>query len=503
MQGSALLLLLASAVPTPQQPRDARRVHTTPQPAYAESSSGLQNPALDGGVIEVEVADINGDGHNDLVSVGDHGSPFVNTQQHGVMVWIGNGRGDWNVVQVGNFGYGGVAAGDVDGDGLMDVGYGVHHNYSSVDLGDQLLEVALGDGSGGAWTAWDDGLATNGETWGMSATDFADVDEDGDLDVGSVSFGCCAGLHVYVNQGDGTWVQSFGFVGGNSASEFLFEDLDNDGHADIVAGHQSGVVYFGDGNGGFVAGSAGLPTVVGGMGGFDVGDLDGDGTLELAAARGGGVVVWKRGAEGWAPMSTRGLPASGRLQGVQLSDMNVDGHLDVVAFGRQDGIVFLGDGRGGFAAIPGFFTPPPGTLTTMRADRDVDHNGRPDVVLVTDEGGSFSSRNRLRCFTEISRPRRLEARITAPGPQRVLRAGSVRFVDWSSAVPAGQRTTVDLELSTTTPNGPWTPIGSALPDNGRYQWLVPPTPSNTCYLRITVTSATAFTRAVSARFRIL
>jgi len=453
--------------------------------------------------MEVEVADVDGDGHPDLVSVGDHGSPFINTQQHGVMVWFGNGRGSWSVFQLGNFGYGGVAAGDVDGDGLMDVGYGIHHDYSSVDLGDQILEVALGDGTGRAWTAWDDGLATNGETWGMAGTDFADVDEDGDLDVGSISFGCCAGVHVYLNQGDGTWVQSFGFLGGNSSSEFLFEDLDNDGHVDIVAGHGNGMVYFGDGAGGFAAGSTGLPSAFGGMDGFDVGDFDRDGRFEIAAEQGGGVVVFTRASEAWIPYPTQGLPASGRYQGVQLSDMDADGDLDVVAFGRRDGLVFLNDGRSAFRPVPGFFTPPSGNLTTMRAHADVDHNGRPDVVLVTDEGGTFSSRNTLHLFTEVSRPHRLEARITAPGPHRVLRAGSVRFVDWLSAVPAGQSTTVALELSTTTPNGPWTSVASGLPDNGRYQWTVPATPSDTCYLRITVTSAVTSTRAISSRFRIL
>ena len=147
--------------------------------AYREQTGGFAAPGLDGGDTEVEFADVNGDGHLDLVSIGDHGSPFVNTQQHGVMVWFGNGSGGWSLSQNGNFGYGGVAVGDVDNDGRLDVAYGMHHDYSSNDFGDQLIEVALGDGSGLAWTPWDDGLATNGETYGMFATDLADVDNDG------------------------------------------------------------------------------------------------------------------------------------------------------------------------------------------------------------------------------------------------------------------------------------------------------------------------------------
>ena len=55
----------------------------------------------------------------------------------------------------------------------------------------------------------------------MFGTDFADVDNDGDLDLGSLSFGCCAGVHIYLNHSDGTWTQSFGILGGNASSRAL------------------------------------------------------------------------------------------------------------------------------------------------------------------------------------------------------------------------------------------------------------------------------------------
>jgi hypothetical protein len=227
--------------------------------AYVDSSLGLQTPVMEGGRTELEFGDVNGDRHPDIVCIGDHGSPYINSGQHGVMVWFGDGAGQWSVFQYGDFGYGGVALGDVNNDGLMDVGYGMHHDYASGDFGDQLLEVALGDGTGMSWTPWDDGLATNGETWGMFGTDFADVDNDGDLDVGSISFGCCAGIHVYLNNGDGTWIQSFGFVGGNSDMVFVFGDVNGDGLADIAASHGDGTVYVGDGQGGFNLADDNLP----------------------------------------------------------------------------------------------------------------------------------------------------------------------------------------------------------------------------------------------------
>jgi hypothetical protein len=117
------------------------------------------------------------------------------------MVYFGDGDGSWSIHMEGDFA-GGIAVGDVNNDGLLD-GLRMHHDYSEHRPGDQLLEVALGDGTGRS-DSWDNGLAANGESWGMFATDFADIDADGDLDVASNSFGCCNGVHVYRNDGDGT-----------------------------------------------------------------------------------------------------------------------------------------------------------------------------------------------------------------------------------------------------------------------------------------------------------
>lgn len=72
--------------------------------------------SLDEGPTEVEMTDINGDGNIDLLSIGDHGNPYVNVGKHGIIVWFSDGEGNWSSYMVGNFGYGGIAVGDVNND---------------------------------------------------------------------------------------------------------------------------------------------------------------------------------------------------------------------------------------------------------------------------------------------------------------------------------------------------------------------------------------------------
>lgn len=472
-----LLGLLVVLVSLPASARVSKRPSSSPRSLqYVESSDGLIPPELESGRTEVEMADVNADGKLDLVCIGDHGSPYINTDEHGVMVWFGDGTGSWSVHQTGDFGYGGVALGDVNGDGHVDVGYGMHHNYSGTDLGDQLLEVALGDGTGQNWVPWDDGLATNGEDWGMFATDFADVNNDGRLDVGSISFGCCAGVHVYLNQGDGTWQQSFGTLGGNSDMHFAFGDVNGDGNPDLAVSHQFGTVYAGDGLGGFSLEDGNLPPLepYATRPGVSLGDVDHDGRADIAfCTPAGGVAVWKWVATGvWQNLSGD-LPTSGLYEATQLFDMNMDGHRDVVAFGYGQLRIWGGDGLGGWTEIGSFSTPSPGYFSALRVGGDADHNGYPDIAIVAKEGAWPSDQNHARFFREATLPAELAIEAVFPSGHEVFGAGGIAFVDWISAVPDHGSALVRLELSLSGPDGPWEIIADGLPDSGRFQWEIP------------------------------
>ncbi len=501
-----LLPLLAAQASAPGSLPYADRLPAPHQPNYVPTQAGLEPPTFDGGRSEFELGDVNADGHPDLVSVGDHGSPFIGTSQHGVMVWLGDGQGGFTLVMSGDFGYGGVALGDVDGDGRMDVGFGVHHDYSSDDFGDQLIEVALGDGTGTGWSPWDDGLGTAGETYGMFGTDFGDVDGDGDLDVGSNSFGCCAGLHVYRNHGDGTWSPTFSAPGSNSDMDFVFCDFTGDGHLDVAAASQSGKAWRGDGTGGFAKADAALPASS--YRGIAAGDVDGDGADDLGYLAGGAVALqsWSPG-DAWSDLSA-GLAGPGSYDLTQLADLDSDGDLDVLAFGNGLLTYWLTQAGGGFAA------PKSGTLPgvsskdgeALEVSGDLDHNGYPDPIVLQDEGGTFSGQNELYALFEVSAPSELWIRLLEPGPQRAWRGGQTRFVGWASAVPDVALGTglVSLELSTAGPGGPWTLLAAGLPNNGRCQLAVPRgVASSACRLRATLVTPAGAAGGVSAPFRIL
>ena len=477
---------------------------------YVEASRGL-DIKLDGGRAEIEFADVNNDGNVDIVSIGDHGSPFVNTQEHGVMVWFGDGlgqHGQWTLFQNGNFGYGGVALGDVNNDGKMDVAFGEHHNDSNNNFGNRIEGIALGDGTGMNWTPWDQGVATNGETYGMFGTDLADVNNDGLLDYGSNSFGCCSGVHIYLNHGNGTWSQTAGFLGGNSSDDLVFADFNGDGNADVATANSSDTVALGDGHGHFRLADGNLPPMPRqGRIGLSVGDVNDDGRDDLAfATPNGGLQVWTMVSKGvWQDLSGN-LPASGPFEATQIADMNQDGHGDLIAFGHGKMAIIAGDGKGHWQLAGFFSTAGTQGYAAFRAGADLDHNGFPDIGIIAAEGGGFNPVNHFHVFVESSPARELRIIPKHPHGSATLVPGSVRMIEWTASVPRGVgAATVSLEFSADA-SGPWQPIASGLPDNGSYQWRVPSelSCSASCYLRYEIDGgnqkmATVKTRAFTAR----
>ena len=461
-----------------------------------QRSTGLDAIDWEEGHTELELGDANGDGHLDILSVGDHGNPNFNSTETGILCYLGDGAGNWEVHEYGSFGYGGLGLGDLDRDGWLDLAWGVHHDYGSGGLGDRVLGAALGDGSGAIWVPWDTGMPAAGEDWGMFATDLADFDGDGLLDMVSQSFGGSNGIQGYRNHGDGTWSHAFGLGGGSVSYTLETGDFNADGNLDFVGTRTTGSVYLGDGDFGFTLHQIGIS---GGIYAVDVGDFDGDGRDDLLIDHGSaGVKAWRLdpGSETWVSFAM-GLPTYNAQQ-VQFGDLDGDGHLDVVAYAEPTGRCYLGDGAGAWTLAASWSMPTPGDGNALRVDGDCDHDGREDIVVLAAMSGFPFYRNQLRVYSPWESPDLLTARVTFPDGGEALKQGSLRKLRWTAAVPAGQGPArVDIYLSTSGPDGPWIPIALDLADNGAYEWQVAGQASASCYLEVRVHAGVDLTIARS------
>jgi len=461
---------------------------------FISKSAGLETPSKEAGPTEMDLADMNNDGNVDIISVGDHGSPYIGTQEHGIMVWLNDGNGTWTVQQNGDFGYGGVAAGDLNNDGILDVAWGVHHDYSGVPgWGDTLIGAALGDGTGINWIPWATGLGTGGETYGMFATDVADFDCNGLLDIASQSFGWGQGIQVYKNHGDGNWTHVWGVTGNFSDNNLEAGDANADGIPDLFTSTANKNVFFGNGSFGFTLNQNGLPT--GAYNGIDCGDVDSDGCDDIAfglASSGIRCYTFDKDTNTWVSAST-GLPTSG-VYYAQLGDINGDGFLDIVGYAGPQGYVYLGDGTGNWVQSGSFTMPSPGDYSDLLVDGDIDHDGREDIIVQAE-----STSNQLRVYSPWVEPTYLSALVTMPHGGETYRDGSIRNIKWLAAVPPSQGpATVEIQLSLQGESGPWTTIVQGLPNSGSYQWLVSADGSQHCRVKVTVTTGSSSVSAISS-----
>jgi hypothetical protein len=468
-------------------------------------STGLQSPEKEEGHTEYEVGDVNGDGHLDLISVGDHGSPYVNSSEHGIMIWLGNGSGNWTVYQYGSFGYGGCALGDLNLDGYLDVAWGLHHDWGG-GMGDRLISAAIGNGSGYTWTDWGVGLATSGEDWGMFATALADFNGDGWLDIVSQSFGGSNGIRIYESHGNGSWSPAWALVGGSVCYTLETCDINADGALDIVSTRSGSYVLLGNGDFGFAVHTSGLPA--GTFRCIEAGDINNDGLQDIAFGFGSAGVrcyAYDGDGEQWIDASA-GLPTSGSYDLVQFGDLNGDGFLDIVAFRDPTGCVYLGNGSGTWSADATWQMPSPGNASAMRVDGDIDHDGREDIVIQATMSGFPFYRNQLRVYSPWQEPSGLTARVYSPHGGETFKAESLRFIRWLAAVPPVQgEATVDIKLSLNGEAGPWTTLASDLPNSGSFQWTVDaPANSDRCRIQVVVATGTDQATSISpADFRII
>lgn len=278
----------------------------------------MVDPANPRGFEDLAFADLDGDGHTDLVGV----SSFFG----GVGAYRGDGKGGWEPLELGLPSEGSgfdVELGDVNGDGVPDVAATLDSQGRKAPSGEVRGPVWVSDGDG-RYRSASEGLPEKGQ---LHQAAFGDVDGDGHLDL-ALSSDYWPGnlpLGVFLGDGEGGWTRSVEGLPPPMTREryaiyygIALGDLNGDGRSDLVAVdyHEAAVrLWIGDGTGSWRAcpgfgPDAPRADVLGY--GVALGDVDGDGRTDLAAAFGRGR---KGSLEVWLQESVSGPGARGPEEG--------------------------------------------------------------------------------------------------------------------------------------------------------------------------------------------
>jgi hypothetical protein len=305
---------------------------------------------------DVDVGDINGDGHLDLISLsradgavetfwgdgtGDFASDGVtmmdmagypDTVRLGaiaddtvdlfihmegpVELWVlrGDGAGNWPSPQVYETTYvRAIDIADFNGDNVLDLAY----------VGASNLEVRKGIELTESYEDPD----LYGENYG-SVLRAADITGDGKLDILTADYSSTE-LQVYSGLGDGTFEAEMTVVTGSSVTGIDTGDLDGDGHPDLVLTTEEDLrVFYGLDAGGISSTPA--TVIEDALYRVRVADIDADGVHDLITRSGASIEI--RFAHGDATFSEPvPFACSASIRRLEVGDLNEDCVPDIVA----------------------------------------------------------------------------------------------------------------------------------------------------------------------------
>jgi hypothetical protein len=384
--------------------------------------SAVQSLGIDVVAITSTLSDVDGDGDLDLL---------VADQRDEALVLLNDGQGGFTLASaiaqefphddgaIARFG--GLAAGDVDADGTVDLvtssleteGFAVRHGDGDGRFGtpayryDTHRRTVVADLDGDGLGDLVRGGSLDREVHLQRAGGFeppviydvdayqltaGDVDGDGDVDL--VATDVAADVFVVLrNQGDGTLVRSTESPTAVAHSTMRLVDVSGDGHLDLVTLYAVATelrVHLGDGTGAFSQPVI-RSTRPGNRGGSaqDVaaGDVDGDGLVDLVVSTAYGDPIRFLGTGGGGFDLGEALPGpitpvviGRRTSAIELVDLDGDGRLDVVTSNELFGgvAIWRGFDDGVFSAA---WTLDLGVPVAGLDVAELDGDGRLDLVV--------------------------------------------------------------------------------------------------------------------------
>ena len=333
---------------------------------YSAGTESVDNTTADIGPVAVTIADVDGDGKNDIVSSNAKGGDAT--------ILLGNGDGTVNVPTVG-YSTGGfpktsALVADFNGDGFADI-----------VLPDYVFSFAYLQGYGdGTFRSPLDFYSPVPNGYGAAATTMATGDFNGDgypdFVLGNVGYnnpnGSGIGITVFLSNPDGSLQPGINYGTGGSYQGVAVGYFTGTSKLDIAAVNESngGIQIFkGNGDGSFASGSfystggADALTIV-------TGDFNHDGFPDLAVVNSNPQstpptyaitvsVLLNNGAGGFNPAVVYAVNSStGIAEDIVAADVNNDGILDLIVTENSPGVVavLLGNADGTFqtASTPSF-----------------------------------------------------------------------------------------------------------------------------------------------------
>jgi len=319
------------------------------------------SPGVGSGPLSITAADVNGDGHPDLISA----NAIANT----LTVLTNTGSGDFALSSSPGVGNGplSITAVDVNGDGNVDL---ISANYSA-----NTLTVVTNTGAGGFT------LASSPSMGGLPQwVTAADVNGDGQPDLIGANNGANT-LTVVTNTGSGGFVLASSLVVGDGPLSVAAADVNRDGRPDLISannGDSTLTVLTNNGGGGFVLSSS--PGLGSQPLSVTTADVNGDGQPDLISEDYGDntlTVLTNNGSGGFVLSSLPGVGLG--PYSVIAVDVNGDGRPDLISANAGDSTLtvlfnaatftgrFAGDGTG-------LTSVPAGSLTGKIAETRLSAN---------------------------------------------------------------------------------------------------------------------------------